>query len=65
MKITKRLSKDNFKAFIKYLKDNSLGYYSRFKGGFIMTNTQRAASVAIASLYSADILDVFANGTLF
>ena len=63
LKIEKRLSRDNWKAFVKYLKDNSIGYYSKFTGGYVMTNIEKAASVATVT-YCTEVLEVFAKGTL-
>jgi hypothetical protein len=67
----------DFKSFNQYLKENKKGYYSRIAKGFILYEefakelkeklsfgTQAAASIA-ATLYSADALQAFANGTLF
>jgi hypothetical protein len=68
---------EDFKSFNQWLKSNKKGYYSRFAKGFILypefakelklklgKGTQAAASVA-ASIYSADMLQAFASGTLF
>ena len=68
--IEEKLSKDDFKSFLKYIKENSVGYYSKFAKGFVLSNeyyaslTKSAASIA-TTLYSAEVLDVFAGGTLF
>lgn len=68
---------EDFKGFNNWLKLNKKGYYSKFAKGFILypefaselskklgKGTQAAASVA-ASIYSADMLQAFASGTLF
>jgi len=68
---------DDFKSFNQYMKSNKMGYYSRIARGFILYkefadrllekisgDNAKAASVATA-LYSADVLQNFANGTLF
>ena len=68
---------EDFKSFNKWMKSSKKGYYSRFAKGFILyeefaktlaetisENGAKAASVATA-LYSADLLQNFANGTLF
>jgi len=68
---------EDFKSFNQWLIKSKRGYYSRFAKGFILypefakelkqklqRGTQAAASVA-ASLYTADMLQTFANGTLF
>jgi len=67
---------DDFKSFNQYMRSNKMGYYSRFAKGFILYKEYaqklleksggqaKAASVATA-LYSADMLQNFANGTLF
>jgi hypothetical protein len=68
---------DDFKSFNQYMKSNKMGYYSRFAKGFILykefankllekisSDSAKAASVA-ATLYSADVLQNFSNGTLF
>lgn len=68
---------EDFKSFNQWMKSSKKGYYSRFAKGFILyeefaktlaetisENGAKAASVATA-LYSADLLQNFANGTLF
>ncbi len=68
---------EDFRSFNQYMKSNKMGYYSRFAKGFILYeeyakellgklsgDSKKAASVA-AALYSADLLQNFANGTLF
>ena len=57
----------NFKAFNEYLINNGIAYYSRFAQGFIIKNLERvqvASSTALA-IYSQDLLETFAKGTLF
>ena len=64
----------DFKSFNQYMKSNKMGYYSRIAKGFILYkeyaekllhgDSTKAASAATA-LYSADLLQNFANGTLF
>lgn len=64
----------DFKSFNQYMKSNKMGYYSRIAKGFILYreyaerllsgDAGKAASMATA-LYSADMLQNFANGTLF
>ncbi len=74
LKLEKKLSKDEFKSFIKYLRTNSIGYYSKFAKGFILSkeylnNVQikvaATTTIAATSSYSEDMLNVFASGTLF
>jgi hypothetical protein len=65
LKLKKRLSKDNFKLFLGYLKDNGLGYYSKFTGGFIMTKYKEIAASVATSVYTEDLINRFSNGTLF
>jgi len=65
---------EDFRSFNQYMKSNKIGYYSRIAKGFILykeyveeflkNNSTKAVSVA-ATLYSADMLQNFANGTLF
>ncbi|WP_434656677.1 hypothetical protein [Sulfurimonas sp. NW9] len=68
---------EDFRSFNQYMRSNKMGYYSRFAKGFILyeeyakellgklsSDSKKAASVA-ATLYSADLLQNFANGTLF
>jgi len=65
---------EDFKSFNQYMRSNKIGYYSRIAKGFILykeyveeflkNNSTKAASVAV-TLYSADLLQNFANGTLF
>ena len=68
---------EDFKAFNQYMKSSKKGYYSRFAKGFILykdyakefldkylSNSAKVASVA-ATLYTADLLQNFSNGTLF
>lgn len=57
----------NFKAFNEYLINNGIAYYSKFAQGFIIKNYERvkiASSTALA-IYSQDLLETFAKGTLF
>lgn len=57
----------NFKAFNEYLINNGIAYYSKFAQGFIIKNLERvqvASSTALA-IYSQDLLETFAKGTLF
>jgi len=37
LKLEEKLSKDDFKAFLQYIKLNSVGYYSKFAKGFILS----------------------------
>jgi len=68
---------EDFKGFNQYMKSNKMGYYSRFAKGFILyedyakelldkilSDSVKVASVA-ATLYTADLLQNFSNGTLF
>ena len=65
LKVKDRIA--NFKAFNEYLINNGIAYYSRFAQGFIIKNLERvqvASSTALA-IYSQDLLETFAKGTLF
>ena len=65
LKVKDRIA--NFKAFNEYLINNGIAYYSRFAQGFIIKNYERvkiASSTALA-IYSQDLLETFAKGTLF
>lgn len=57
----------NFKAFNEYLINNGIAYYSKFAQGFIIKNYERVqvASAVGLAIYSQDLLDAFAKGTLF
>lgn len=57
----------NFKAFNEYLINNGIAYYSKFAQGFIIKNYERVqvASAVGLAIYSQDLLDTFAKGTLF
>ena len=76
LKIEKTIS--DFRAFSRYMKSNKIGYYSRIAKGFILykeyveyvekklsDNKNIAAAATATALYSADMLQNFANGTLF
>lgn len=41
LKLETKLSKNDFKAFSIWLKKNDKGYYSRYAGGFILTNDKK------------------------
>jgi hypothetical protein len=65
LKVKDRIA--NFKAFNEYLINNGIAYYSKFAQGFIIKNYERvkiASSTALA-IYSQDLLETFAKGTLF
>ena len=65
LKVKDRIA--NFKAFNEYLINNGIAYYSKFAQGFIIKNLERvqvASSTALA-IYSQDLLETFAKGTLF
>lgn len=71
LKIQEKLDTEKFIAFNKYLTAKGIAYYSRYAKGFVIKNldlikqsTQVAATVA-ATIYSADLLAVFATGSLF
>ncbi|WP_418180563.1 hypothetical protein ACNSOL_00045 [Aliarcobacter lanthieri] len=57
----------NFKAFNEYLINNGIAYYSKFAQGFIIKNLERVqvASAIGLAIYSQDLLETFANGSLF
>lgn len=57
----------NFKAFNEYLINNGIAYYSKFAQGFIIKNLERVqiASAIGLAIYSQDLLETFAKGTLF
>ena len=65
LKIKDKIS--NFKAFNEYLIKNQIAYYSRYAQGFIIKNLERVqvASATALSLYSADVIETFAKGSLF
>ena len=57
----------DFKAFNEYLTKNDIAYYSKYARGFIIKNLEKvqAAAIVTSTLYSADVLSNFVNGTLF
>ena len=65
MKISERIP--NFKAFNEYLINNKIAYYSKYAQGFIIKNIQRVqiASAIAMAIYSPELLETFATGTLF
>jgi len=74
LKLKDKLSKDNFKSFIQYIKTNKIGYYSKFAKGFILseeyltknqTKVTTATKTTASSQYSDKSLEIFAKGSLF
>jgi len=74
LKLETKLSKDELKGFIQYLKENSIGYYSKFAKGFILSKeyldsvqlkVAATTTIAVTSPYSEDMINVFAGGSLF
>ncbi|KLE01851.1 hypothetical protein [Aliarcobacter butzleri] len=65
MKVNSYIS--DFKAFNEYLTKNDIAYYSKYARGFIIKNIEKVQTAAIvtSTIYSAEILANFANGTLF
>lgn len=57
----------DFKGFNTYLVKNQIAYYSKFAKGFVIKNIEKLQGVAATTtaLYSAEVLEVFAKGTLF
>jgi len=41
LKLDIKLTKDRFKSFNDWMKSNDKGYYSRYAGGFILSNIQK------------------------
>jgi hypothetical protein len=58
---------EDFKSFNMYLIKNEIAYYSRYAKGFVVKNIEKLQGVAAltTALYSAEVLEVFAKGTLF
>lgn len=57
---------NDFQAFAKYLKSNEIGYYSRYLRAFVVNNIEKiAAASVVATAYSQDLLELFAQGRLF
>ena len=58
---------EDFKSFNMYLIKNEIAYYSRYAKGFVVKNLEKLQGVAATTttLYSAEVLEVFAKGTLF
>ena len=58
---------EDFKSFNMYLIKNEIAYYSRYAKGFVVKNLEKLQGVAASTtaLYSPEVLEVFAKGTLF
>lgn len=58
---------EDFKSFNMYLIKNEIAYYSKFAKGFVVKNIEKLQGVAATAtvLYSPEVLEVFAKGTLF
>lgn len=69
MRLKCTLSKERFREFLQYLRDNDIVTgYSSFIKGFIIKNIEKAMTIAAAStlvLYSQETLQIFATGKLF
>ena len=50
-----------------YLIKNEIAYYSKYAKGFVVKNIEKLQGVAASTtaLYSPEVLEVFAKGTLF
>ena len=58
---------EDFKSFNMYLIKNEIAYYSKYAKGFVVKNIEKLQGVAATTtaLYSPEVLEVFAKGTLF
>ena len=72
LKLETKLSKDDFKSFLQYIKSNSIGYYSKFAKGFILSKEylstieiKQATTASNNLLYNDELLKRFASGSLF
>jgi len=73
LKLEDTLSKDDFKSFLQYIKENNIGYYSKFAKGFILSEDYldiiQIGTVEdtkeVVTNYSDETLEVFSHGSLF
>jgi len=73
LKLEEKLSKVDFKSFLQYIKENNIGYYSKFAKGFILSEEYldiiqigiMEDTKEIVTNYSDETLEVFSRGSLF